>query len=204
MPIRFRCVYCDQLLGIARRKAGAVVNCPSCARPLIVPEPAPVGVEPEALPAPNGSHPGTAPAPQRSPPPRLARQVDDTIEPGPELEPAAGVFERDDFDVLLQPLLPETAGPAPTEPPRTVTTGPSAFAAALVLEPEPPPPPAAGIVLSPAKATWLAVIAVLALAVAFAAGLFVGLLLRKPPPEKAERPALPAQAVLAEAGDGAG
>jgi phage FluMu protein Com len=39
MPIRFRCVYCDKLLGIARRKAGAVVNCPQCGQPLIVPTP---------------------------------------------------------------------------------------------------------------------------------------------------------------------
>ena len=37
MPIRFRCVYCDKLLGIAKRKAGAVVNCPQCGQPLIVP-----------------------------------------------------------------------------------------------------------------------------------------------------------------------
>ena len=44
MPIRFRCVYCDKLLGIARRKAGAVVNCPQCGQPLIVPTPEP---EPE-------------------------------------------------------------------------------------------------------------------------------------------------------------
>ena len=45
MPIRFRCVYCDKLLGIARRKAGAVVNCPQCQQPRIVPTPEP---EPEA------------------------------------------------------------------------------------------------------------------------------------------------------------
>jgi phage FluMu protein Com len=47
MPIRFRCVYCDKLLGIAKRKAGAVVNCPQCQQPLIVPtpEPEPPGTE---------------------------------------------------------------------------------------------------------------------------------------------------------------
>ncbi len=72
MPIRFRCVYCDKLLGIAKRKAGAVVNCPQCGQPLIVPtpEPEPVGV-------------ASAPAPM----------------------PAANsgkLFERDDFDVILQ------------------------------------------------------------------------------------------------------
>jgi hypothetical protein len=37
MPIRFRCAYCHQLMGIARRKAGAVVRCPRCAGELIVP-----------------------------------------------------------------------------------------------------------------------------------------------------------------------
>jgi hypothetical protein len=30
MAIRFYCPYCDRLLGIAQRRAGAVVECPSC------------------------------------------------------------------------------------------------------------------------------------------------------------------------------
>src|ERR1700730_13741741 len=37
MPIRFRCAYCNQLLGIARRKAGTVVRCPTCAGQVVVP-----------------------------------------------------------------------------------------------------------------------------------------------------------------------
>jgi hypothetical protein len=37
MPIRFRCAYCNQLMGIGRRKAGAVVRCPRCAGEVIVP-----------------------------------------------------------------------------------------------------------------------------------------------------------------------
>src|SRR5437879_2651058 len=37
MPIRFRCAYCNQLMGIARRKAGTVVRCPNCAGQVIVP-----------------------------------------------------------------------------------------------------------------------------------------------------------------------
>jgi hypothetical protein len=37
MPIRFRCAYCNQLLGIARRKAGTVVRCPTCAGHIVVP-----------------------------------------------------------------------------------------------------------------------------------------------------------------------
>ena len=37
MPIRFRCAYCNQLLGIARRKAGTVVRCPGCSGQVVVP-----------------------------------------------------------------------------------------------------------------------------------------------------------------------
>ena len=38
MPIRFRCAYCSQLMGIARRKAGTVVACPTCHGKLDVPQ----------------------------------------------------------------------------------------------------------------------------------------------------------------------
>ena len=41
MPIHFRCAHCEKLLGIARRKAGSIVNCPQCEQPLIVPTPEP-------------------------------------------------------------------------------------------------------------------------------------------------------------------
>lgn len=37
MPIKFRCIACGQFLGIARRKAGTVVSCPTCRHPLTVP-----------------------------------------------------------------------------------------------------------------------------------------------------------------------
>lgn len=39
MPIRFRCAYCNQLMGIARRKAGTVVSCPTCHGQVVVPTP---------------------------------------------------------------------------------------------------------------------------------------------------------------------
>lgn len=87
MPIRFRCVYCDKLLGIAKRKAGAVVNCPQCNQPLIVPTPDPEpeptgggpdrlfeGDDPEAVMEPNadltfrGGVEAPVPAPLRAPP----------------------------------------------------------------------------------------------------------------------------------------
>ncbi len=37
MPIRFRCAYCNQMMGIATRKAGTVVRCPKCAGQVVVP-----------------------------------------------------------------------------------------------------------------------------------------------------------------------
>jgi hypothetical protein len=49
MPIKFRCQHCRQLLGIARRQAGEVVDCPTCGRSVRVPVP---GGPVEPVPAP--------------------------------------------------------------------------------------------------------------------------------------------------------
>ncbi len=38
MPIKFRCNYCHQFLGISRNRAGGVVDCPTCGRSIRVPE----------------------------------------------------------------------------------------------------------------------------------------------------------------------
>ena len=46
MPIRFRCAYCNQLMGIARRKAGTVVRCPTCSGQVVVPDPSAAGEAP--------------------------------------------------------------------------------------------------------------------------------------------------------------
>jgi phage FluMu protein Com len=37
MPVRFRCQHCNQLLGIARRKIGMEVSCPTCRNKVVVP-----------------------------------------------------------------------------------------------------------------------------------------------------------------------
>jgi phage FluMu protein Com len=49
MPIRFRCAYCNQMMGIATRKAGSVVRCPKCAGEIIVPTPERVTAPPGGL-----------------------------------------------------------------------------------------------------------------------------------------------------------
>jgi phage FluMu protein Com len=148
MPIRFRCRYCDQLLGIARRKAGLTVKCPTCQRELTVPS------EDQS----NGP----------------AHEPSGTVRATAESSPASGggplLFDRDDFDEILNPSARATAPSAPPQPPP-------------VRVPPPPPPEAApegfalpqgGIVLSPARATALTVLFVVGLAVAFGAGLLVG------------------------------
>jgi phage FluMu protein Com len=59
MPIRFRCRYCNQLMGIARRKAGMMVQCPTCHAQVMVPQP-----EHEETAEPPGAEPiPDAPAP---------------------------------------------------------------------------------------------------------------------------------------------
>src|SRR5207302_8889691 len=61
MPIRFRCAYCNQLMGISRRKAGTVVRCPSCSGQVVVPNPSAEPTE----------KPHEAPSPKPVPQPHL-------------------------------------------------------------------------------------------------------------------------------------
>ena len=93
MPVRFRCVYCNQLLGISSRKAGTVVRCTNCEGQIIVPEP-------EAVAA--GS----------------AKSAN-----GKEHQPLPNdLLERDDLDDLLRPFdfdgpTPAAAPPEGKQPP---------------------------------------------------------------------------------------
>jgi hypothetical protein len=152
MPVRFRCPYCNQLLGISRRKAGQVVRCPTCAGQVVVPSP-----DGEDEPKPGPGHPPTSP------------------------------FEGMDFEAMMQAEASSagTSSPqrvvAPTE--HRVDIDNPYDAPALAPPPKPaaaPPPPAppAGVFLSPAKATLLTVLVIIALALAFGAGLVTGMFFR--------------------------
>ncbi len=83
MPIRFRCPFCDQLLGISRRKVGTVIECPNCHGQVGVPGDDPV---PEAASLPGAPPPEPllfgAPAPAFGAPlPALAPPAPPTIAP---------------------------------------------------------------------------------------------------------------------------
>jgi len=109
MPIRFRCAYCNQLMGIARRKSGTVVNCPNCQGQVVVPAPEPEAQE-AALPSPQPAPgvvdasnfgqefmPGNGPAPPPSAPAAPAWHQ-------PPTRPAHEYFD-------VEPLPPTTARP---------------------------------------------------------------------------------------------
>jgi hypothetical protein len=153
MPIRFRCVYCNQLMGIARRKAGTVVRCPNCTGQIIVPRGDTESEEPaESRPA-------------KTDRPAFFDAMDDIDEAlaadsnrgnaKPDPESAA-------HPIPLAPIFKESAEPA--------SRGPQLdFPAGL-----PSPHVSRGIFLSPARASILGGIVVVALAVAFAAGFWIG------------------------------
>jgi DNA-directed RNA polymerase subunit RPC12/RpoP len=173
MPIRFRCAYCNQLLGISRRKAGQVVRCPTCAGQVLVPSP------------------------------EVAQAK------SPRTEPEQPLFERSDFDVMFEPVaendrplvFPSATQPA-APPGNAAPAGAWGTHAEPALDverfPVPPPESAAGgekarppgLWLSPTLATLLSVAAIVALALAFGAGLLIGYVLRPAPQETGSVPAL--------------
>jgi hypothetical protein len=167
MPIRFRCVYCDKLLGIARRKAGTIINCPHCAEKLIVPtpDPADTGPEPDEDPL-KGST--TEKALTGAPPP---------------------LFEALDLDAMLHTKPIRSSGEHVFEPPKPATKSGAGFAplypAPSVPPPrvELPPPRPRGFYVSPAKATVLILLMIVLLALAFGAGWMVRRSMSVPPPK---------------------
>lgn len=149
MPIRFRCVYCNQLLGIARRKAGKIVACTNCSGQLIVPDPVDV---PEAA--------GDS-----------DRSDADAGTEGP-----ARVFEQSDFDAVLESASPAPSAvaraPAPPRP-KSMTAPP------LLQPPTMPMHDLAGkFVVSRALVTLFAGLSVALIGLSFAAGLLVGMALK--------------------------
>jgi hypothetical protein len=151
MPIRFRCAYCNQLMGIARRKAGTVIRCPNCAGQVIVPNPEPGPEEPPPAPQPAAPQPAAV---KEAPP----------------------LFEGSDFDKLFGTAASGAVGfepmpfpnPAPPMQPRPQQMPQEGIDVEAVAVPGP------GIFLTPGKLTVVCVILVLLLGVAFWVGFLVG------------------------------
>ncbi len=156
MPIRFRCVYCNQLLGISRRKAGKVVQCTTCKGQLIVPDPNEAATDP-------------------SPP----QDDSGSGEPQPQTEMAGGnFFEKNDFEALFEPYRKPRSSAVASAPAPAAQRERSGDGNLLVA------PPAAGeesppaLVLTRARLTVVSVLLVVALGLTFGVGLVVGMNLR--------------------------
>jgi len=167
MPIRFRCPHCQQLLGIARRKAGTRVECPTCRASVLVPGTDQLGAEALPAPVPSGTAPRVPTAPQ----------------PPPAEEP---LFERSDFEQLFAPASEEPGRrlPGPSEHPAVhfpVSNGPrpGEVVAPEPLAPQAPVPGAdwngsAGYLLTSRRASILTVVVILLMALSFLGGVLVG------------------------------
>ena len=166
MPIRFRCAYCNQLLGIARRKAGTVVRCPTCAGQVIVPT---VEAEPGQPPS-SGSEPFLF---ERS-------DFDEILNTDGDQAVALNRKPNGSDEA-------PASVPAPAEPPGAWGTHPEPPYDVQRLTPAPPGAARTtgrpfAIALSRAQATLLVVAAIVLLALVFAGGVLVGFLLRGAPP----------------------
>lgn len=165
MPIRFRCAYCNQLLGIAKRKASTVIRCPTCAGQVIVP--AMEAEEPAA-----DANKGENLVFERN-------DFEDLLNDGGDkpiaLENKPKLLTSSESPVAIAGGNEPPAGAWGThaEPAYDVERlNPSALAVPTSL------PAPAGIILSPAKATLAIVIFVVLLAVAFGGGVLVGYALK--------------------------
>ena len=103
MPIQFRCGSCNQLLGIATRKAGHVVNCPTCGNKTIVPRPSPV---PAKSPQPALAAVGAGAVTDE---PRTTPEVQAALAAEPEEPIGISMLDKVDVDALLAPPKPGQA-----------------------------------------------------------------------------------------------
>src|SRR5215831_19309080 len=144
MPIRFRCAYCNQLMAIARRKAGTVVRCPTCSGQVVVPT-----VESPAQ-APTGK--------SDNPRPVLFERSDfDQVFTTPAPPPKPGAFPPAAEPSAALP------GDIDVEPLQFPVLSPTTF-------PQTPP----GLVLTPVRMVLLFLAIALLMGLAFLAGFLIG------------------------------
>jgi hypothetical protein len=153
MPIRFRCPTCNRQLSTARRKAGTPVVCPRCEDTITVPE-ADLADQKTAA-APQAVRAGAARPPRVNGLSATARPAAVAPKPGD----SGPLFEREDFERLLEPAVRKASEDAATKPGTPLP---------VALTPE------EGVTISRGAVVSLAVLMVVLLAMAFATGYLVG------------------------------
>jgi hypothetical protein len=153
MPIRFRCPTCNRQLSTARRKVGTQVVCPRCEDTITVPE-ADL-CDPRTAEAPQAVRAGTAKPPRVNGRPATTRPAAVAPKPGD----SGPLFEREDFERLLEPAVRKASEEAVAKPSTPLP---------VALTPE------EGVTISRGAVVSLAVLMVVLLAMAFATGYLVG------------------------------
>ena len=167
MPIRFRCAYCNQLMGIAKRKVGQVVTCPKCGGQVVVPTPDPA-MEEEDKKAGNAG----AAFEEDDEVQKLLDFVEET-RPAPTAQPPAGA--RKGAAPVLQ--APPPTVPAQRSPPQPVSG--ATFATDIDVVPltsgnMPPLVPARGVYLTTGVLSIVLFLAALLVGLAFLLGFLLG------------------------------
>jgi phage FluMu protein Com len=196
MPIRFRCTYCNRLLGIATRKAGTETTCPHCGYTITVPVPQDDDVQTErvnlddvdralgnsttevvaksAVAAP--AAPPTAPVAEKSPEsrpapvsPSPAAKVHPAAAPAPKKAPPAPAPAHPEERPLFEQDVDDILGRStePEEPQREKPPPVSGMDAMNLSEPP------HQIVISAQKATLLMILVVVLMAISFVAGMLM-------------------------------
>ena len=187
MPIRFRCTYCNRLLGIATRKAGTETMCPHCGYTITVPVPhddaqteranldeidqilgnsaTEVATKSAvAAPAAPPSVPAAAPIPSapssKAHPAPTPTPKKATLAPAPTNPEDRPLFEKDVDDILGRPVA--------LEEPQREKPAPVSGMDAMNLE-----EPTHQIVISAQKATLLMILVVVLMALSFVAGMMM-------------------------------
>ncbi len=159
MPIRFRCAYCNQLMGIATRKAGQVVTCPKCAGQVVVPAPDPAQLEEQQQ-----SSSAAAAFEEDEEVQKLLEYAEET-KPAPTAKPS--------------PVRPAAVAPLAAPPPARAAPPAAAHPTEIDVVPLsngslPPLLPARGVYLTPGVLTILLVLVGLLLGLSFFLGFLLG------------------------------
>lgn len=171
MPIRFRCAYCNQLMGIAKRKAGQVVTCPKCTGQVVVPTPDPAMEEEER----NAGNPAAA-FEEDDEVQKLLEFVEKT-KPAPMANPPAGrkLPAAAPQPVLQFPAAASAPAPRPLPQPVVGSTYPADIdVVPLTSGVLPPLVPARGVYFTTGVLTILLVLVGLLIGLAFFLGFLLG------------------------------
>jgi phage FluMu protein Com len=133
MPIRFRCSYCNRLLGIATRKAGMETTCPHCGYTITVPVPHEEGhtermnLDDVEAALGQGATEVVPPSAVAAPPAPPAAPLPPPVEkPRPEpQQPLVQVFQKPAQVAVAKPRTPATPPPPPAAPKPAVPFDPN-------------------------------------------------------------------------------